>query len=83
MQREGLQFFICLQSLHTQLNQEVSLQKLGVNCMNSSQENVDCNFFFFNFPFLIKMKSFQILVAFFPMPISLFEVFVDLNIFRS
>lgn len=39
--------------------------------------------FFLNFPFLIKMKSFQILVAFFPMPISLFEVFVDLNIFRS
>ena len=46
--------------------------------MNSSQENIDCNFFF-NFPFLMKMKSFQILVVISPMPVSLFSVFVDLS----
>lgn len=35
-------------------------------------------FFFFNFPFLVKMNSFQNMVAFSPMPISLFAVSVDL-----
>ena len=34
--------------------------------------------FFLNFPFLVKMNSFQNMVAFSPMPMSLFAVFVDL-----
>lgn len=61
------------------MNWEVSLQRLGVNCMNSSQENVDCNVFLNFFPVLIEMKSFQILVAFSPMLVSLLAVFIDLS----